>query len=65
MYMYKANKPASVNQVVKIECGEMHLACIESPDAITINTAKMNNSILYHADVSVIRSVMEMAMQAK
>lgn len=37
----------------------------ESIDVITINTTKMNINIPCHADVSVIKIVMKVAMRAK
>lgn len=64
-YISESTKPASVNQVVKIECSETHSACVESTDVITINTAKMNINIPCHADVNVIKAVVEVAMSAK
>lgn len=64
-YLGETNKPANVNQVVKIECSETLSACTESSDVITINTAKMNINIPCNADVNVIRTVMEVAMSAK
>lgn len=64
-YLGETNKPASVNQVVKIECSETLSACTESSDVITINTTKININIPCNADVNVIKTVMEVAMSAK
>jgi hypothetical protein len=61
----KTSREENIKQVVKIECSEPEPAYSKQSDVITMNVGELNINIPSGADIRVIRTIMEMAMNVK
>jgi hypothetical protein len=61
----KPSREEQVNQVVKIECSEPEPTYSKQSDVITVNVGDLNINIPSGADIGVIKTILEVAMNAK